>query len=205
MLTGPLPPPPCSSPLPPHSPQPGVSCLFVTMSRTAAILAFLASGVSAQSCYYRNSDCLSCAGVNGASYEGKCAWALCGDGYSSCSSASSGSTYCGSSPLQVYATTSAQCPTPKELPTAQAFSWSNAPTWGLVALAGVSTLVLAVYVYMPFNTPALNTAVPFSFVHVLTTASVFLWISATTLLAAPTLPWVASVQRSSYDAHIIFT
>lgn len=168
------------------------------------ILLALIAGVAAQNCYsigYRDSSCSACAGAT--AYDGPCTWTACsnGGGYStSCSStSSSGSCYGGDVPIT--ARTAAQCPSPLPAPSTLDFAWSVAPTWGLVAIGGAASLALGVLVYSPFErlagTPPSPAPASFALVHSLTLASVSLWLGASTLLAAPTVPWIMSTTPAS--------
>ena len=154
--------------------------------------------------------CASCAGVTTRSGR-TCAYYACGDSYSSSCSDSS-TSYPPCSPVTTKVTNSANCPVIPVLPTAVQMSWSPAfsSTWGLVSIGGVASLVIGVLVYSPLERLSASASsgisppkpLPsYAFVHALSLASILLWFSLSALLAAPTVPWVANIERDRYTGR----
>jgi hypothetical protein len=93
------------------------------------------------------------------------------------------------------------------MPTSVQMSWSPgiSSTWGLVSIGGVASLVIGVLVYSPVERLSASGISPpkplpsYAFVHALSLASILLWFSLSALLAAPTVPWVAKIQRDAYS------
>jgi hypothetical protein len=177
------------------------------------ILAVLASAAIAQSPNYcsditnraadREPVCSACAGVV-STQDGVCAWQVCDYGYSStgasCVRAASASSYysCSSSASYTIVNSTAQCPSPVPSPTPLEFAWTRAPTWGLVGIGGVASIALGALVYSPMErltgTPPSPAPAPYVLVHALSFASASLWFGASTLLAAPTVPWIITSE-----------